>query len=472
MGISAAMTVGSSGLRAFQVASEVTSQNIANVNTPGYSRQRVVLESAIPTSHNGFAIGSGVQIATVERYYDSLLQQQIVNAQTSQGFDTTKSTVLQQLEPSFNDIANDGIGTAVSKFFGAWQDLTLNPAGTSERQVVLTRAQVLVDNFHSVSKSLTDSISLQNAALTPLTDGINKILTNIASINDQIKTTQTLNGNPNELKDQRDQLIRDLSTKIGITFTENSDGTTDVKLNETGTPALVTGSTAGAFSLVVNGTKSDVYLNPAGGAGAVILAPQPTKGQLGATINLRDTIIPGYLKKVDDLANGIATAVNTQHQAGFDLNATAGIAFFSPVTDAATIAINPALNSTRLIAAAGANPNAPPAALPGDNSNALAMAKLQNSTTAAVAKIGSVTFNSYYSSFVSSVGLDVQSSKTTVTQDEAFVKQLTTLRDSNSAVSLDEELTNLMKYQRAYQASAKIVSTVTDMMDVAMGMIR
>src|SRR6185369_795286 len=117
MGLSAAMEIGKNGLNIYRVASEVTSENIANVNTPGYSRQRVILESAPPTTANGFPMGTGVKIATVERYYDGLLQQQLVNAQTTQGYDTTKSGVLQQIEPSFNEVSTDGLGAAITNFF-------------------------------------------------------------------------------------------------------------------------------------------------------------------------------------------------------------------------------------------------------------------------------------------------------------------------------------------------------------------
>src|SRR6185369_4093852 len=153
MGVSAAMEIGKNGLQIYRVATEVTSENIANVNTPGYSRQRVILETAPPTNANGFPLGTGVHIASVERYYDNLLQQQLVNAKGTEGYDTTKSTVLQQIEPTFNEVANDGLGAAISNFFGAWQDLTLNPAGSAERQAVLGRAQILTDNFQSTSKA-------------------------------------------------------------------------------------------------------------------------------------------------------------------------------------------------------------------------------------------------------------------------------------------------------------------------------
>jgi flagellar hook-associated protein 1 FlgK len=459
MGLSTALEIGKTGLTIYRVATEVTSQNIANVNTPGYSRQRIIMESAPPTTSNGFPLGSGVRIASIERYYDGLLQKQLVNAQTTQGYDTTKSNVLQQIEPTFNEIANDGLGTAIADFFGAWQDLSLNPAGSTERQTVITRSQLLVDNFHSVSRALTDAATTQDQSLVPLVNDMNATLQSIAKLNGQIRYTEQSSGNANEMRDQRDQLVRDLSKQTGITFTDNSDGTTDVVFKDTGA-ALVTGSQYGSFSLTVNAGKYDVNLTPVGGVSAVVT---PTTGSLGATVSLRDSIIPGYLAQVNSLATTIASTVNAQHQLGFDLNGNAGIAIFSPATSAATIAINPALTSTAQIAASGS------ATLPGGNSNALLLAQIKGTNTMSA---GTTTFNSYYNSLVSKIGLDVQSGKNTVAQDEAFIKQLAALRESSSGVSLDEELANLIKYQRSYQASAKLISTASDMMDVALNMVR
>lgn len=463
MGISAAMEIGKNGLSIYRVATEVTSENIANVNTPGYSRQRVILETAPPTTANGFPMGTGVRIASVERYYDGMLQKQLANAQTTLGFDTKKSTVLQQIEPTFNDITNDGLGTAITDYFGAWQDLTLNPAGTAERQAVITRANTLADNFHSVSKTLSDSITLQNDSLVPLTSDINATLESIAQLNGQIKITELVSGNANETRDRRDQLVRDLASKIGITFTENSDGTTDIKLADGAAPALVTGSTAGSFSLVANAGKYDVYVTPPAGAAALVA---PVSGELGAVINLRDTAIPAYMTKIDTLAKSVVDTVNAVHSTGFNLAGATGQDFFAPqatVNGAAAAFSLAAGLTTATIAASGSL-----AALTGDNSNALAIAKLVNDPTTT----SGATYSSYYTSLVSEVGLNVKSAKNNVAQDEAFTRQLDSLRESNSGVSLDEELTNLVKYQRSYQASAKLINTATEMMDIVIGMVR
>lgn len=475
MGLNALLNTASSGLNAYQVATNVTAENIANVNTPGYSRQTAVLENATPVMQNGFSLGSGVNVVAVTRVYDGLMQQQLVNAGTTQSYDTQKSTVLQQIEPTFNEVANDGLGAAITNFIGAWQDLTLNPGGTSERQVIMTNAQILTDTFHSVSKSLTDASAIQNDSLVPLTDSINNTLTNIAQLNQQIKNINSVGANANEIKDQRDQLVTDLSQKMGIKFTDNADGTTDVYISHgSSNTYLVKGARAGSLSVAADPTTGNYAVTAhdvTTGATAAIDSNVYTGqdgGQLWATLQLRDTIIPGYLNQVDVLAKSVTDAVNTVQAAGFSPTGGTGQKFFTPAAtvsgSAAGFSIAAGM-TTDTIAASGN------AALPGDSSNALAMVQLASSHTVP-SGAPTATFSSYFSSLVSKIGLDVQSSTTLVSQDAAFTKQLTTLRDSNSGVSLDEELTKLMQYQRSYQASSKVLTTATDMMDIVLGMIK
>lgn len=462
MGLSSTLEIGTSGLKIYQVASEVVSENIANVNTPGYSRQRVLLESAPPTTANGFPLGTGVKIQTVERYYDALLQKQLVNASTTSNYDSTKSQVLQQVEPVFNEVAQNGLGNAITSFFNAWQDLTLNPSGTAERQAVLSQGKILADQFNYTSTTLQNTVTQQDQSLVPLVGDannkgtINTILTNIAQLNGQIKYTEQVYGNANEMRDQRDYLIRQLSGYTGVNYTENADGTTDVTTTIGGTTyQLVTGNQAASFSSTVNAGTGlhDITLQQVGAASAATI--YPTTGQLGSILNMRDTIIPSYQKQVDSLATGIASAVNAQQAAGYDLTGTAGINFFNPATSAATIAVNTAMTTTTIAASGTVGVN-------GDNSNALKIAQLNSQNG----------YSNTYDALVAQVGVDVQAAKTTSSQDDAFMKQLTTLRDSNSGVSLDEELTTLIQYQKSYQASAKLITTASDMMDTVINMIR
>lgn len=455
MGLSSAMEIGRRGLVIYQVATEVTSENIANVNTEGYSRQRVVLESAPPTTHNGFPLGTGIKISAVERYYDALMQQQLVTATSASGYDSLNSQVLQQIEPSFNELTSDGIGTAITNYFQAWQDLSTNPSGATERQVLLSQAQILADSFASVSTTLTDTIAAQDTSLTSLTLDINNMLSNIATLNGQIKQTELVSGNANEMRDQRDLLVKQLSEQMGIKYTENSDGTTDVYVQDSGTTYyLVQGNQAGSLSVDGTSPARTVTITDASGATKTVddtLYTAQDGGTLWATLQLRDVTIPGYLDQLDTLARDIIDGVNSQHQAGFDINGIAGEAFFAG-TSAATFAVS--ITDPDKVAAAGSSGTAP-----GGNENALVMTELQSG------------FNTSYNTLVAQIGLDVAQAKTVEAQDEAYLKQLNTLRDSYSGVSLDEELTNLVMYQRSYQASAKIISTVTEMMDTVINMV-
>jgi flagellar hook-associated protein 1 FlgK len=472
MGISAAFEIGKSGLKLFQVAAEVTSENIANVNTPGYSRQRVLFETAPPTTHNGFPLGTGVRVQVVERYYDSLLQRQLVNAAATSSYNSTKSEVLQQVEPVFNEIAQEGLGTTITKFFNSWQDLSLNPTGQAERQAVLSRAQIMNDQFHYVSRTLNDAVTQLEESITPQVNEINRITEQIALLNGNIKNTELVSGNANEMRDQRDYMIRQLSEQMGVKFTENDDGTTDVYVTDdaTGTPYyLVSGTQFGSVNAA--GVPAVVTVTSHLGATSPALAPTSATpfyssdtagGALWATLKMRDQTIPGYLAQVDALAKGIVEEVNAQHALGFDLAGAGGGHFFAAAgTTAAGIVLDPAMTMSTIAASGSATSS-------GDNSNAVAMAQLLNDATT----MGASTFSNYYNSLVAQVGLDVQTAKTVVAQDAAFMKQLTTLRDSQSGVSLDEELANLIQYQRSYQASARLITTATEMMDVVINMMR
>ena len=474
MGLNAAFAIGTAGLKINQIAMEVASENIANVNTPGYSRQRVLLETAPPTNHNGFPLGTGVKISTVERYYDALLQKQLLNAGATSGYNNANLQLLQQVEPALNELVYDGLGTSINNFFNSWQDLTLNPSGTAERQAVLSKAEIMTDQFHYVSRTLTTAMVTQDESLASQTSAINKQLKDIAYLNGQIKTTELIQGNANEMRDQRDYLIRQLGENVAISFVENADGTTDISYSDAtaGSPfALVTGSTVinefdssttvGTLPDPANTPKHVIQLNPTGAGASVTIAP--VTGKLGATLVTRDTTLQGYLNDLDAIANKLVTDINGLHVSAvpltYDNTGAAGAEFFAVAgTTAATILLDVNVKGLpdRIAAASGAT------FYKGDNSNALAIAQL-NATNG---------YSMDYKALVAKVGQDVQSAKTVVAQDAAFMKQLVTLRDSNSGVSLDEELTDLIKFQRSYQASAKLITTATDMMDIAIGLVR
>jgi len=485
MGINTLFDIANSAVTAQRLAIEVAGENIANVNTPGYSRQQVVMQNRPVTTSNGFALGTGVEIQAVRRSYDGMLQQQIVDGNSTYQQNLARQSALEQIQPSFNEVATDGLGKALDNFFGAWQDLSTNPAGTAERQALLSRSQVLVDTFSQMSNSLTSVSKVANDNLIGITADVTGNAASLALVNTQILSTQAVGGNPNELLDQRDLLLQKISEKVGITSKLESDGTATVKL--AGGETLVSeGKYATLYTNAVTPPTNNILLsglgypppvkNPAtdtdvsgtvGGAGNSL-------GEMGGTLAVRDSIVPGYLNKLNELASKLVTAVNAQQSIGYGIDgppATTGHNFFNPAgVTSATIALDPALSAAKIAAGLPTATDPIPTST-GNNANALLIAAIQKDSTLAFST-GSDSFAGFYNSMVSTVGIDTQAAQNTTTQGAAFLKQLGTLKSSNSGVSLDEELTNLLKYQQAFQGAAKVITTATTMLDTILGLVR
>jgi flagellar hook-associated protein 1 FlgK len=556
-GINSIFNTASTSIIAQRVAMEVTGENISNVNTPGYSRQRVLMETAPVTNANGFPLGNGVLVKAVQRFYDAVLQKNITDGNSSLQNNQSRLASLKALEPSFNDITNDGLGKSIQDFYDSWHSLSNNAAGTPERQMVLARAQVMIDNFQQVNQSLRDVQSNANRSLDNIAADITLKAKSIASLNNQIRQTEVVGASASELRDQRDYLAQQLAKKVGVSFTEEQDGTMTVKLADGST--LVDKN---KYATVYTAPKalsppdannidpsSHVFLTEVG-------APPPdsnsildsdktttiggnlnTLGEIGAMLGMRDSTVPAYLQKLDELANNLVNQVNAQHKLGWNLNDKVGSDFFTPpgsvtITDTSVLQVGNVvsgvgiptgttiasidsstritlipplpqsyaagkiftfpsgnqvgkaaglagyssmglglnISSTSEIAAASAKPLTGGS---GNNVNALAMAGLKDTQVAFTTGGGAQsTVVSYYIAMVSGIGVDVQAAQNASDQSDSYVTQLNNLRESNSGVSLDEEMTNMMKYQQAFQAAAKMITTATEMMDTVLGLVR
>ncbi|WP_026841154.1 flagellar hook-associated protein FlgK [Citrifermentans bremense] len=481
MGIGTLFDIASSGVTAQRLAIEVTGENIANVNTEGYSRQQVIMETKPVTTANGFPLGTGVQIAAVQRTYDNMLQLQMVNGNSSYQENLAKQTALEQIQPSFNEVTSDGLGKALANFFGAWQDLTTNASGSAERQALITRSQILVDSFHQMDFTLSKVASTADSNLVGITAEATDNARNLALVNTQILATASVGGNANELLDQRDLLLRKLSQQVAITSTINADGTASVTL-------------AGGAQIVDSTRYATLYTNATGvpAANDIMLSglgnPPPANvpatdtlvatvgdgatvgGKLGGTMQVRDGIVPGYLARLNEMADQLVTRVNALHSTGYALDGTTGNDFFAAAgLSAGTIALDAGLTGTK-VAAAFPTATDPIPTSSGNNVNALKLAALGNQSVPFIS--GKASFVNNYNSLVSQVGVDTEGTQNVAGQGASFLKQLNALRASNSEVSLDEELTNLTKYQRAFQGSAKVISAATDMLDIVLGMVR
>lgn len=488
MGIENIFNIGSTGLAANRLAMEVTSENTANVNTPGYTRQRLIMETGPSLITAPGSFGTGVRAEHIQRAYDGMLQSQLVTGNGTDGKNQTVLRALKGIEPAFNELATSGLGQAITDFFGAWQDLTTNPGGIPERQAVITRGQILVDNFHQINTTLNQAINNADNSLSGISADIFDKAKNIAMLNGQINQTSLMGGNPNELLSQRDYLVQQLATKVGITVSPSIIDPADpqpITITLTGGQTLVNGVNYAEVYTATTGSNTplnDVFITAAGnppvrGADTEITdtiggpATNPNSlGEIGGALKIRGSatypgIVDGYLSKLDELANQIATQVNTLHTAGFALNSTNGHNFFNPAgLTSASIAIDAGLTPSLVAAATTA------AGVPGDNRTAFGIANVVKAPIAFAS--GTMTIEAFYNSFVSQVGVDVNGATNAADQSTAYLKQLNSLWQSNSGVSLDEELTNLIKYQQAFQGSAKLITTATEMMDTVIGLVR
>ncbi len=483
MAISDVFSIGVSALNAQRKVLEVTSENIANVNTPGYSKQTAILEPGMANLINRFMIGSGVQVASIQRIYNDFLQKQLIGANSQSGNYGTQQTAMNSVQQLFNEFSSAGLGTDITNFFNAWQDLADNPSGQAERQAVLAQGTSLVSDFHQMSTSLSQIKSDANQTLQALTSDINDKLKQIASLNDQIHMIEFQGGDANEQLDSRDQLVRDLAGKIGITYQNNADGTLTVTLPQGAT--LVYGNQAGSLSLQANPANSgyfNVMLTSPGSSTAndvtqVLTRADGNQGEIGATLQVRDSLVNNFMNGLDELAYNIATQINSLHSSGYSLSGATGTNFFSPPpvpTPPATYpsgysaTIGMLITNTNDIAAAASNPTITGGT--GDNGNALKIAGLATRTFAM--STGNSTFGGFCNSLVGKAGVAAQSAQRGATQSSATINQLKQMRDSESGVSLDEELSNLIIYQKSYQGAAKLITTGTDMLDTVLGLVR
>ncbi len=417
MGVSDILQIGVTALFAQKTALSVTGENIANVNTPGYSKQTVNLEPGRTNLVNGFPVGSGVQVASISRVYDDFLQQQLVSANSSNGGYNTQQTALQRVQQLFNEFSTGGLGTDLNSFFNAWQDLANNPSGQAERQAVLAQAQTVVSDFHQMNSSLTLVQSDANQSLQGETSDINDKLKQIAGLNDQISQLEFQGGTANEMRDSRDQLLQELAGKVAITSRENSNGTVTVTLPQGAT--LVDGNKAATFSLQADPANSGFYrvmLTPPGASApqdvtSILAGSGANQGEIGATLQVRDSLVKPFLDGLDELASNLATQVNSLHSTGYDLNGATGVNFFTPPSGSPTLTpgysslIDLNITSGDQIAAAASNPTLAGNGT-GDNVKALSIANLANA--AIPMSGGDSTLDGFYNSLVAKSGVAVQ----------------------------------------------------------------
>ena len=435
-------------LQSQQAGLDVTTHNVANANTDGFSRQNVQLVTTEPYTVPGMnrlqapgQIGTGVIAAGIQRSRNQFLDIQFRTEIGGQRNAEARQDALEQVEVVLNEPGESGLAGLFNEYYRVWGELTNDPGDLPVRTTVVEQSVALAASFNRADRQLRDVQAGMDREIVDGVGQINFITDELVQLNTQIAQIEALGQRANDLRDRRDLALDNLSELVQISVVENPDKMITVSI---GSQVLVNGAAKTDLTTVVNGAGfNDVRY---GGAPAT-LGNATLTGKLAA----RDTNIPNYLGQLNTIAGNLIAAVNGLHSTGYGLDNVTGRNFFSG-TAAATMAVDPAIvaDPRAIAAAAGAN-------RPGDNTIALGIAGLRRTMA--------TTSESAYNSLVSGLGTDTRAARAEVSNQTALVGLLERRKQEVQGVSLDEETVNLLRYQKAYEAAARVLTAFDEMLE-------
>lgn len=461
MAISDLMEIGKQGLAANRQALTTNSNNIANANTPGYSRQRAVMESHQMSQTGGVFIGGGVSVPRVVRAHDIFVDRQIVDEARSYGTVKTRAEGLRQME---NLLTRDGfeVGDSVNTFFNSFRELSANPENPTLRNMVLENADGAAQAFRRVTASLTDMQSQIDTKISSMVDGINSQLVELGDLNQKITQLEHANQSPNELLDRRDAIVRELSGKLGWQFTSDESGSAN--LASGGMGVLVQGGLVNKIAAVrtpavgdKNGGNVDLVVVDSFGSHRI--TQNLKEGEIAGLIQVRDQFINGTLKQLDHAAYQLSKSVNEVHSTGTGADGSSGRKIFSESDNiagfASLIEVSGDVKGNVAAVATGLE------SAPGDNRLALQMAEL--GTKKILPADGFInsdreahsTLGESLAGIAGKLATETMKESEMVKHQESIMNQLENYRQSIVGVSLEEEAVQMMQHQAVFNASAK-----------------
>lgn len=475
------------GLNAQQTALSTSSNNISNANTEGYSRQRVELKEDITYEIAGVGrMGTGVKIEDVVRTVDGLVDYQIRNENSTLNQYSAKSDVMSQLEAVFNEPSDSGVNASIGEMFNAWQQLSNNPESSGAKIVVVEKSMTLADNVNQMAAQLDQLKDDTVSNLEKNVFDVNSTVEQLKTVNDQIFNIAIKGESPNNLLDQRDLLMKQLSGLADCTGSFDKWGRANVTLGGkdiTAKDAAYTLSTVSELADNGDGTwtariaaggdtanMKEIQLSAADAGN--ILAGSPvyyTEGSPGSIVpaDITSGKIGGNLSALDEIdartadLNSFTTELARMANKAYNPEGTAGKDFFAfsdeTNQNAMNFMVNQEIQEDESLVSTGAGSS--PAA--GDGSKALAIANLRNSTDTA----SGATLEGSYSKIVTKVGVSTEHASNMVNTHEAVMEQLQSRRDSVSGVSIDEEVTNIIQYQRSFEANSRVINVLSEMLD-------
>jgi flagellar hook-associated protein 1 FlgK len=470
LGLFNTLNLGARSMMAEELGVEVTGQNLANSSNPAYARQRVQLQTNTPTPSGIGMEGTGVTAVSIQQVRDQLLDSQIQSEASVGGYWNSQQSALENAQTQLGEFLNldssGATGTSSStttapdlsdqlnNLFNAFQSVATSPTDPAARQSLVNTAQSLASSFNQASQNLSALNSQLNTSVGNAVTSANQLLSDIAGLNGQIAKATASGGNANDLVDSREQDLEKLAQLVNTQTTANSDGTVSVSI--------------GGQQLVSGGTLADTLATYDPGSGQLLVQTATSAtpltlsgGSIQGTIDARDGALATLRGNLDAMASTLITQVNGIYKNGYDLNGNHGADFFTS-SDAASIGVNSALlNDPSQVQASGI------ASTAGDNTVALALAQLGNLSQTG---LNHQTFSGACAQDVENFGYALSNANDQVHNYNSVNTMLLNQRDSVSGVSLEEETTNLITYQKAYEASAKIISTVDEMLSTVIAM--
>ena len=471
----AGLQVALSALYAQRQGLETAGHNIANANTDGYSRQRVRLAAADATpalySRSGHRGGEGVTVAGVDRVRDLFLEARGLQEHAGDTQLQRTKQVLGQVEDLLSEPGDNGIQAELGEFWAGWDDVANRPDDGAARAQLLQRGQALASHVNQAAEALQKLAGDAADQFGRTVEEVNATAGRVAELNRAIQTATAAGLSPNDLADQRDALVVKLAEDAGVTTRAGDTGAVDVYLGGT---ALVRGDRAEPLAVTATGGTVGLQWQRLG------LQASAPGGELASLADAANQRVPGYLAGLDGVAHGLEVAVNALHTQALDKQGTAGQAFFThdasqagtPGGIARTLAVTPAVAADPDLVAAR-----DPAKGPLDGSVALEIAELANGasgTTAsqlAAAGLDPRGPDAAYRAFVVQLGADADTANRRVAIQTDITKQVDAARQAQSGVNLDEDMTDMLAFQHAYEAAAKYLSTVDATLETLVNLV-
>ncbi len=466
--IHAMMDIGKRAMMNSQTALQTTSHNIANKSTEGYSRQRVELQTAVPITEGNKQMGMGTRASAVTRTNNPFLEKQLQKETGNLGMQKGREGALTQVEQVFNEQMNKGLNQYMTDFFNGFRELSNNPESLTSRTMVKEAGEALVKDFKRVDDQLSSIQKDVDERVKSEVDEVNKMVREIASLNEKISEVEVQGIPANDQRDRRDVVLKHLNERIDIHYAEGDQG--QVTVSTAGNAILVSGFDHYELQTAENGNtgRVDIFFKQNDSTPPFKVTDRIKGGTVGGALAVRDQVIPDFKDKIDMLAYKFADEVNKAHVEGFDRNGRQGLLFFempNDVTGAAqSLSVNEMILDDVNRIAAGAKPGAV-----GDNTVANVISQLQHKE---IMDGNTSTMDDFYNSQVGRVGVLAQRAIKSRESQDNILGQLNTIRESISGVSLDEETTNMIEFQRAFDASARVIKTADEMFDTVLNLKR